>query len=271
MTRRYITTAALRGIEAQLTEQDCAILRRVCGLRFVTGSQLTRMHFTDEDAAADARAARRVLLRLVRLDVLERLPRQVGGARSGSAGFVYRLGRAGQRLAAQRGWQPERSRRRSQVPGSLFVRHALRVAELHTLLVEADRSRSVELLELVAEPACWRSYGGVRSQRVTLKPDSYARLGLGDFEDSYFIEVDMGTEGSRALDRQLKAYLAYFDSGREQAEHGVFPKVLWLTPDAERGGVIEDRIRRLPRASRELFQVARFDDAASVVTNTLRS
>ncbi len=267
MTGRYLTASVLREAEARLTERDFAILRRVFDLRFVSGFQLTRMHFTEsDDPAANARAARRALLRLVRLDVLERLPRVVGGARSGSAGFVYRLGLAGQRLAAERGWQPKRRRRRSHVPGTFFLSHALQVAELHTLLVEADHSQTIELLELDGEPACWRSYKAGSTQQATLKPDSYVRLGVGEYEDSYFIEVDMGTEGSRALERQLKLYLDYEASGKEQAERGVFPKTLWLVPDDRRVSVIKDCTERLPRSARELFQVALFTDAMQVIT-----
>ncbi len=144
--------------------------------------------------------------------------------------------------------------------------HALKVAELHTLLVEADRSRIIELLTLDGEPACWRSYGGTHGQRCTLKPDSYVRLGVGAYEDSYFIEVDMGTEGSRALERQLKLYLDYEASGREQAERGVFPKTLWLAPDDERASVIEDCIARLPSSAQELFAVVLFAEAVRAVS-----
>lgn len=261
---RYITAAVARDLDAQLTDQGRAVLRSVLELRFVSGDQLTRMHFV----GADPRAARRSLLRLTRLDVLERLPRVVGGVRAGSAGYVYRLGLAGQRLALQLGWIPERRRRRSRVPGTLFLSHALAVAELHTRLIEADRAGRLELLELSAEPACWRNYGGVGAQRSTLKPDSFLRLGVGEYEDSYFIEVDRGSEGSRALDRQLRAYAAYFDSAREQTERGVFPKTLWLVPDDRRVSAIEDCVLRLPREKRELFQVGLFADAVSVVSNT---
>jgi len=258
MTARYVTAAVARELAEQLSERDLAITRRVLDLRFVSCSQLARLHF----AEADSRAARRTLQRLTRQDVLERLPRVVGGVRAGSAGYVYRLGLAGQRLALELDWLPDRRRRRARVPGNLFVNHALQVAELHTLLIEADRARQVELLELIAEPACWRSYGGVGAQRdATLKPDSFVRLGAGEFEDSYFIEVDMGTEGSRAVDRQLRAYVAYQGSGKEQAERGVFPKTLWLAPDSGRVSVLEGCVRRLPRSARELFQVAPFTAA----------
>lgn len=269
MTGRYLTAAGLRDLAARMSERDIAILRRVSDLRFASGGQLARLHFADaSDPAANARAARRALLRLTRLDCLERLPRRVGGVRSGSAGFVYRLGLAGQRLAEELSWQPKRRRRRSQVPGTLFLSHALQVAELHTLLTEADRSRRLELLELSAEPVCWRSYGRVGTQRAdTLKPDSYLRLGAGEYEDSYFIEVDMGTEGSRALDGQLSRYLAYETSGREQHGRGVFPRTLWLAPTRQRANAIQGCIDRLPSAARGLFDVVLFTDLLDAITD----
>lgn len=267
MTGRYLTAAVLRDLADRCTERDWAVLQRVSGLRFVNGSQLVRLCFTDSaDLAANSRTARRALLRLVRLDVLARLPRPIGGVRSGSAGFVYHLGLAGQRLAASRGWQPERRGRRSQSPGTLFLRHTLQVAELHTLLVEADRSRHIELLELASEPACWRSYMAANGQRYTLKPDSYVRLGIGAYEDSHWFEVDRGTEGSRALESQLRRYVACHASGQEQAERGVFPKTLWLANTAERVSVIEGCVNRLPMQAQELFQVARFEDALNLIT-----
>jgi hypothetical protein len=266
MTRRYMTAAACRDLAARLSPRDFAVLRRASDLRFVSGAQLTRLCFAlGDDPLANARAARRSLLRLVELDVMARLPRPIGGVRAGSAGLVYHLGFAGQRLAEMRGWQPERPRRRSLVPGTMFVRHALQVAELHAQLVEADRSRRLELLELVAEPSCWRALDGLGNQRAVLKPDSYVRLGASAYEDSYFIEVDRGTEGSRALERQLDMYVNYHRSGCEQAARGVFPKTLWLAPTDERVKAIEDSVRRQPLRTHELFAVTRFDAALDLM------
>jgi hypothetical protein len=269
MTRRYVTATRQRELTGQLVARDLDVLKYVSDLRFVTGAQLTRLCFADDaDPAANARAARRALLRLTRLGLLDRLPRTVGGVRAGSAGYVYCLGPAGQRLAIECGWQPERRRRRSLTPGTLFLRHALQVSELHVQLTEGDRSRRFELLELVAEPSCHRTYDGLGGQRQTLKPDSYARLGVGHYEDSYFFEVDRGTEGSRTIVRQLSIYIAYHRSGQEQAERGVFPRVLWLTPDERRAEVIAACVAALPRAERELFAVARFDRAIDALTGT---
>jgi len=267
MSRRYLTSTRLRELDTALTERDFLILRYVIGLRFLSGDQLTRLCFVaDADPAANARAARRTLLRLVRLEVLMRLPRSVGGARAGSAGFVYCLGLAGHRLSELRGWQPKRRRRRSHSPGHLFLRHALSVTELHVFLIEGDRSRRFELLELSPEPSCWRSYDGTLGQRATLKPDSFVRLGLGPYEDSYFVEVDRGTEGSRALEGKMQAYAAYHRSGREQASRDVFPKVLWLATSQRRIAAIADVASRQSREARPLFAVASFNDALAVMT-----
>ncbi|MGH2911806.1 MAG: replication-relaxation family protein, partial [Solirubrobacteraceae bacterium] len=250
----------------RLSDRDWLVLERVAALRFVTGSQLTRLCFTDsDDPKANARSARRALLRLVRLGVLERLPRAIGGVRAGSDGFVYRLGLGGYRLVVLKGWQPQRQRRRSQVPGLLFLRHTLQIAELHTRLVECERSGRIELLALHAEPLCHRINDGLGGQRLVLKPDSYARLGLGPYEDSYFIEIDRGTEGSRALHGQLERYIAYYRTGREQRKRGVFPKVLWLANTSEREHVIAACVARLPAEMRLLFAVAPFDQALVVM------
>ena len=267
MRRRYLTSARQRELESQLTERDLDVLQRVSDLRFVSGSQLARLCFADSpDQMASVRAARRALLRLVKLGTLGRLERPVGGVRAGSAGFVYHLGLAGQRLAVARGWQPERRARRSLTPGRLFVRHTLAIAELHTRLMEGDRAGRFELLELVAEPSCWRKWDGIGGQRSTLKPDSYVRLGIGAYEDSYFLEVDRGTEGSRALECQLQLYLAYHQSGREQAERQVFPRVLWLVPSEQRKAALVGSLARLPAEHWRLFQVARFDQAIDRLT-----
>jgi hypothetical protein len=244
MSRAYWTARRLGELDAQLSERDRAVLDRVAELRFVSGAQLIRLHF----AGTSERTARQALLRLVRLEVLERLPRAIGGMRAGSGAFVYRLGPAGQRLVGET-WRPH-------VPGTLFVAHSLRVAELHTLLAEADRAGQVELLQASAEPACWRRYPSGR-----LKPDSYVRLGAGEYEDSYFVEIDMGTEGSRALLTKLRQYAEYQRNGIEQAEHGVFPKVLWTTLNETRADVIRGCVERLPSEARELFVAVPFADA----------
>jgi len=151
----------------------------------------------------------------------------------------------------------------------MFVAHALAIAEVHTLLVEADRDGRLELIERSAEPACWRQLGGIGVVAGRqLKPDSFVRFGRGDFEYSVFIEVDLGTEGSRTISDKLRGYVRYHGLGVEQERFGVFPKVQWLTTDASRIGFIETEIEQLPKGARELFGVALLGDVIDVVAGT---
>jgi hypothetical protein len=263
MADAYFTAARLRELEHQLSTRDLDVLRVVSDLRFMRGDQLARYCFAADPVSP--RTIRHALLRLVELGLLERLPRPVGGIRSGSAGFVYHLSLGGQRLAMHRGWQAPRRRRRPVVPGQLFVAHALQVAELHTRLIEAERSGRFELIELIAEPSCWRNFDGLGHQRRVLKPDSLLRLGLDAYEDSYFIEVDRGTEGSLALDRQLELYSVYAASGQEQAKHAVFPKVLWTTNTPQRAAIIQSCIRHLDPIQQALFAVVTFNAALDFI------
>lgn len=259
MTARYLTAARIAELESKLSDRDLAVIRELAALRFASGSQLTRLCFARPDRA-DTRAARRTLRRMAQLEAIERLPRAIGGQRTGSESFNYHLAPAGQRLSMERGWLPQGRPRRPSLPGRLFVRHALDVAELHARLVAAARAGRFELLQRDAEPACWREAAG-----FVLKPDTFIRLGAGNYELVFFIEVDRGTEGSGAIRRQLGRYLSYHRSGQEQAEHGVFPKVLWLAPDARRVEAIAEQVASLPAAEQELFAAAHFDDAFGAI------
>lgn len=267
MTRSYVGSSALRDLLAQLTPRSLAVIRCVSELRFVSASQLDRMFGDDQlSGASRARAMRRALGRLAALDCLVPLPRRIGGGRSGSSQTVYRLGLAGQRIAIHYGWLSARRTRRSAVPGSLFVAHAVAVAEVHSRLVEADRGGRLELLERNAEPACWRSYAGIGSFASSrLKPDSFVRFVVGDYEYSVFIEVDMGTEGSRTIQRKLGAYVSYHRLGIEQERFGVFPKVQWLTTMPSRIDFLKAEIEQLPGGERELFGVGLVEDALEAI------
>ncbi len=81
------------------------------------------------------------------------------------------------------------------------------------------------------------------------------------------MEVDRGTEGSRALERQLQLYVAYHRSGQEQVEREVFPRVLWLVSSEQRKAVLVDSLARLPAESWRLFQVTLFTQMPDVMTD----
>lgn len=237
-----------------LSDRDQQIIKLVGRFGVVSGRQVERLYFTGgSDASSNARLTRRTLARLADRRALVRLERRIGGVRAGSAGTVYRLGAVGDRLL--RLWRGEGGRgRTAREPGRLFVRHGLGVTETYVRLCEAERSDALEVLAFDPEPASWRAFAGAGGRQV-LKPDAFARLGLGEYEDRYFIELDCGTEGSGALAAKCRAYLAYYRSGVEQADHGVFPRITWIATTEQRVSLIADVCGRLPAAAWPLFAV----------------
>lgn len=233
------------------------------------GDLLIRGRMTSASDASRARVVRAQLQRLTDLGLLARLQRRIGGFRAGSAGFVYYLGPAGQRLTAY--WHGKgliRGRYRPE-PGSRYVRHRLAVSQLYLDALAASDRGELELLAFDSEPDCWRGYHDAFAGRHLLKPDAFVRIGLGAYEDRWFVEVDLGTESRSVIARKLRAYLAYYRTGEEQARHGVFPRVLLLTSSETRKQALVDVCAQLPAEDWELFAVQTLDRFVPFVTGKL--
>jgi Replication-relaxation len=246
--------------------RDRQIVEAVARLTLVSGGQLSDLFFSSiSNPATRARLARRVLTRLVEQRVLDHLERRQGGAGGGSSAWVYALGPAGRRMVAYWAGEGLPRSRGAHEPGVAWTAHTLAVSDLYVRLREAERAGRVELLAFDTEPTCWRRYSRLASAAGVLKPDAYVRLGIGEFEDSFFIEADMGSERRGQLTRQHHAYQEYFRSGVEQTKTGVFPSVLWIVPDARRVALLQDIHRRLPKQTRRLFMVVNSARALEVL------
>lgn len=254
MNRSYVTTNHLSDLARSLTPRDRLVLTTLARVRLARSSQLERLHFGD----VTRRQARQALARMVARRLILRLPRTVGGVRAGSGGYVYALDTAGARLIAPQ----DRQRRPRPDVSTTFLAHSLAVTELYVRLVEARHLQRLELLDFTAEPGCWRSFSGPGGGRVTLKPDAYACIELGQYEDRWFIEVDRSTESTTTLRRKCDVYRRYWQTGTEQERSGIFPRVLWLVPDQHRQAVLVDVFGRQPAEAWPLFTVAVFDEAA---------
>ncbi len=251
-----VSSRQLVELADTLPERERQVVQTVGRFKLVTGSQLGRLFFWDiARAASRGRAVRREIATLAEQHILYPLPRRVGGVRAGSAGQVVSLGPIGKRLLAY--WQGEGfvRVRAAHEPGSLFARHTLAVAEQYVRLVEAERAGSGELIAFDTEPTSWRTFVSPHGGTVTLKPDAFVRLGVSDFEQRSFLEVDLGSEGRGALARQCRAYLAYFQSGQEQTETGVFPRVVWITTSTARVRLLVEVCSSLPPEYWQLFVV----------------
>lgn len=261
-----ITPRRVAWVAERIGPRDEAILQTLARVRVASAQQLQRLHFVSSSPLSNARSARATLERLARWRVLTRLDRRVGGVRSGSAGYVYALDRVGQRILDAARPASETRFRRPWTPSAPFVDHALAVTELYVRLVEAEWDELLQVLVYDTEPVCWRSFNGPGGEVVMVKPDAYAVLGVGEFEEHAFIEVDRGTESSQALRVKLDRYRGYWASGREQRSRDVFPRVVWLVPDGRRLDQLVDIAARQPAEAWSLFKVALFENAVSALS-----
>lgn len=248
----------------ELDERDQHVLQQIHSLRLVTTSQLTRLAPSSEGASseANARRMRRQLASLHRRGLIERLQRRIGGIRAGSEGTVYRLTTRGSReIATHGGTTPTRVGRQ---PGERFIRHILAVSELCVRVTEYTRiAKDAELASYVAEPASWRHYLGSHGERRIIKPDAAVVTIGGEYEYRWLVEIDLATEGMTTIATKCEAYIAYWRTGTEQRDHGVFPQVLWVVPHEPRARQIERVIQRLTPEVRPLFAVATAQHAAT--------
>ena len=256
---RRISYEQLHRLSRGLADRDRQLLETVHRLRLLQGSQARRLFFTDVASESDARTCRRALQRLRELGLLRALERRIGGRRAGSSGIVYTTTSAGRRLVALWHAAGDTSDRGPHEPGAPFVAHTLAIADQYVTLVEAERAGILELLDFDGEPACWRSFANHHGASNMLKPDALVRVAAGDYDHAAFVEVDLGTEGRGALRRKCDTYLAYYQSGREQAREGFFPRVVWIAPTAQRAAMITTVIDALPAATQQLFTTVTAD------------
>ncbi|MGD0082036.1 MAG: replication-relaxation family protein [Acidimicrobiales bacterium] len=253
--RTYVTTARLTALRAQLRPIEWSLLNDVGRLNVASGQQLRRLHYDDSDTGR--RMARHDFTNLVERRVIARLGRSIGGRRAGSEGWTYALDVAGKRLlnpAQRRQWEP-------WTPDSHHLRHALAVSEVYVQLRELERLGTIELERFDAEPRCWRFFHGPGGAPLVLKPDAFVATATADYLDSWFIELDRGTEPMTIIVAKTKTYCRYWQSGREQSSEGVFPTVLFVVPDGNRKAQLLDALSQLPAEHSRLFQVTTADSA----------
>jgi hypothetical protein len=265
---KRLSPRQLALISHQLTERDWEVLRTVSRLRVMSGAQLQRLFWAEGSPQTSARLARRGLARLAHLDVLEPLARRVGGERGGSASTTFAVGRVGQYLLGA--GESSKRVRRPHTPGARHLAHTLAVAQLYVDLVESQRWGLTELASFEPEPGCWRPYLAALGARLVLKPDAYLRLACGDYEFSWFIEADMATEAQTTIAGKARRYHDYYRSGTEQAERGVFPRVLWIVPDPAHAERIGDTLRELPPEAQRLFAITTAAEASAFLAGEVQ-
>jgi hypothetical protein len=251
MTTTQVHRAELQRLSTRLSDRDWGILRFLHQHHYATTDQLRRVFFAAHASPSAAiRACVRVLDRLLGKRILTRLERRIGGVRHGSAGFVWCLDTIGDRLT-----RPEDSpRRRMHEPSFPFLTHMLAVSETHVQLQEAARAEAFQVNVLQVETEAWRDYVTLSGVRSILKPDLMVTVSSDNYDDHWYLEIDLGTESLPVLLRKCRMYEEYRRTGRAQAEHGVFPRVLWVLPTPERVARLTGAIATEPQLPERLFR-----------------
>lgn len=224
--KRLVSSARMHSgevelVELEMSERDRAILSSFEIVPLLSGEQIERLHCGGLSRDSRDRRRRDILNRLVRLRLLDKLPRRVGGVRSGSAGAVFGLGLVGERLVSN----GRRSRWRG---GIALVAHTLAVSEVFVRVKEAELAGDIANVSFVNEPQCWQTIEGsdLLSDSWLLKPDALLSYKVGTELEHWFIEVDRGTESPSTLKKKIAAYETAWEAGLNI--HGVMPRVWWI-------------------------------------------
>jgi hypothetical protein len=253
----YVTTAKVRQALASLNEHDLKVVEILRCVHQASGRQLQHLLYGGGESAG--RMARRHLQDLTDRSIVTRLERRPAGVRGGSLGFVYALDVLGQAVVGV----PQR-RRRPRLPGMPFVAHAVAVTECYVAIRQLEAEGLVDLVSFESEPECWRDFAGPGYVRV-LKPDAYVVTASGEFEDRWLLEVDRSTESKARLRTKCLAHIDYYLSGREQAESGIVPRVLWVVPDDCRRGQVVEVLSSLPAEQWQLFMACTDNEIVKVL------
>ena len=251
-----IGRAQLQAIAERLDATDRTLLALLAAHRYATTRQLAQITELSGQYGSARSALRQTSRRLRRqhgLGLVAHLERRIGGTRAGSAGYVWYLTAAGQRLTGEgRG-----ARRRFQEPSALFLAHTLAITQARVVIEQASHAVGGHLARLRTEPACWRSWLRLGGALGWLKPDLEVITATDTgAEDHWLLEVDLDTEHPARLLAKCHDYQAHLASGTFQAQHGYYPQVVWLLTNQARAGRLAEQIAADQTLTPGLFKIA---------------
>lgn len=259
-----ISLKQLEELEPSLSDRDKNILISIQAYRYLTTSQIQRLHVVDAASPSAAlRAASRNLKKLKELHLIGTLARRIGGIYSGSGSSVWHLDAAGEHLLRLLD-NKARLHKTNFEPSAYFLAHTLLVSECFVRLTEMSRKKGVHLSEAQNEPYCWRPYNAA-GKIVSLKSDLFAITLCDNYEDRWFFEIDLATESPIKVIEKCHRYLQYYRSGLEQEQYRVFPLVVWIVPDAARKSSVELRIKEEFSKQPNIFVVITPDELETLV------
>lgn len=220
-----------------LQERDSQILRLVARFKQCSSKQINTLLFSTSGSAT---SQKRALDRLLARGYLARIEhRLVGGSKGGSGQYVYQLGRLGWAQFAVTPYTPRRT----------VDYHALAIVDAFISLIQLERTRSVNIIGVSAEPDCWLTFDGIE-----LRPDLLCELERSGRQRRLWLEVDLGTESQRQVLGKLDAVIKAFGNadGREWPE---WPLTIWVAIDEARATELKWLVGRMAEGQRAFFVV----------------
>ena len=261
-----VSKRQLTETDSRLGERDRQLLAAVQQYRYLMTGQIGRLLFTDAaNPSAGLRAASRSLKKLSEFGLVDSLSRRIGGVRAGSGSYVWHLTHAGERLLRLHDGKASPVRRHCE-PSPYFLSHTLAVAEIAIQLTETCREHEPQITALQLEPECWRAYSSA-GVSYSLKPDLYAATTTEEYEDRYFIEVDLDTESPAKVIEKCEKYHAYYRSGLEQEESEMFPLTVWVVPSDSRKEKLIRHLREAFDKQAKLFAIITCDELEHLILN----
>ncbi len=262
--KKRLSKNQIINLDARLSDRDRDILSAIQASRYLMSGQIQRLLFTDAATPSAAlRATNRSLKKLKGLGLISSLSRRIGGVRAGSSSLIWYITHAGERLLNLHEDKPRPARKFCE-PSPYFLAHTLAVAETAIRLTEIGRENNIQIPDMQLEPECWREYSDC-GVVIPLKPDLYATAISGEYEDRYFMEVDLDTESTSKVVEKCERYHKYYRSGLEQEESGVFPLTVWIVPNGKRKQRLIEAIKSAFDKQPRLFAVIEADELEHLV------
>lgn len=264
----------LLDLRASLSPRDLLVLTLANDHKFLKTRQLQALAFTNHASGLSAaRSARRVLQRLDRDRLLTALPRRVGGMFGGADDSIWHLTPTGYRLLQlASGDADEGLPLRIREPSERTIKHCLAVVDARIAIEQTAReSGELVVARVITEPGCWRTYTGPLGTTEILKPDlelvTRTADDHGQYEDRWFMEIDLSTEHPPTVVRQCQQYETYRRTGQEQERIGVFPLVVWVVRTTGRVERLSRAVRAAHRLDSELFRVITCEQLPRLVSS----
>lgn len=266
-----LTRMQLERLEERLSARDLSVLQALRKYRFLTSDQVGRLFFDNCTTKTSRTRNQNLLLkRLADYGLIRPLTRRIGGYQGGSSVQVWHITEAGHRLLTLN-TPGEHRRKRFTEPSPMFLEHTLAIAECMvqlTLICRNSHDLSLEAVD--TEPSCWRKYKD-SSKVCYLKPDIFVITNYENYEDRWFMEIDLGSESSTQLLEKCNAYIEYFYSGIEQKETSVFPIVTWIVKDEARKEKLRQYIRENLKGQPKMFLVITPNELEKMIRQYINS